>query len=116
MSDFQKLGIPFIIVFISALLVKLGTTYLPALFTPTIYTIVMVIALCIFGASLNSPKRRGGKSVFKKVLAILLVIFLLFSQLGLFTFASMNTVFAFFGVNAFYINMLYIFCGYLFME
>ena len=116
MSDFRKLGIPFIIIFISALVDKLCSTYASALFTSTTFKILIVIALCIFGASLNANKGRGGKSVAKKVIAILIVIFLLFMQLNLFTFSSVATVFNFFGIDAFYINMLYIFCGYMFME
>lgn len=116
MSDFRKLGVPFLIIFISALVDKLCSIYLPALFTSLMFKILMVIALCVFGASLNINKRRGGRSVFKKVLAILMILFLLFMQLQLFTFASVASIFDFFGVDAFYINMLYIFCGYLFME
>ena len=116
MSDFRKLGIPFIIIFISALASKLCSMYLPMMVTSSMFKVLMVAALCIFGASLNANKRRGGRSVVKKVVAILMIIFLLFMQLQLFTFASVANTFNFFGVDAFYINMLYIFCGYLLME
>ena len=116
MNDFRKLGIPFFLIFISALLTKLITTYLISDVTPTLLKVIIVIALCLFGATLNVSRGKCQGNVYKKLIAILIVIFLLFMQLNLFTFASITNIFDFFGVDTFYTNMLYIFCGYLFVD
>lgn len=116
MSDFRKLGIPFLIIFVSALVTKLSSIYLSGFFTPTLFKVLVVVALCLFGASLNASRKKRSYTVWKKVVSILMVIFLLFMQLGLFSFASVAQIFSIFGVDAFYINMLYIFCGYMFVD
>ena len=113
MSDFRKLGVPFLIIFLSALITKLITIYFAALMSTALYKIMIVIALCTFGYYLNVSRRKRNDSVWKKVVAVLIVIFLLFMQLNLFTFASVAHLFNIFGIDAFYINMLYIFCGYM---
>lgn len=115
MSDVRKLGIPFLLIFVSAFVAKLLTTYVVFENSATFLKVLIVTALCLFGATLNTSKARHG-SVWKKVIAILIVIFLLFMQLNLFTFSNVNQLFQFFGVDAFYVNMLYIFCGYLFVD
>lgn len=116
MSDAKKLGVPFLVIFISALLTKLINMYFSDVISDTIFKIIIVIALCTFGATLNSSFRKRSKSVWKKVLAVLIVLFLLFMELNLFTFTSVNEIFQLFGVNSFYINMLYIFCGYMLVD
>ena len=116
MSDFRKLGVPFIIIFVSALVTKLISTYFLDAMSTTLVKIIIVIALCIFGASLNVSRRKRSSSVWKKVVAVLMILFLVFMQLDLFTFASVSQIFSYFGVDAFYINMLYIFCGYLMVD
>lgn len=113
MSDFRKLGVPFLIIFLSALITKLISTYLAIFLTSALYKIMIVIALCTFGYFLNVSRRKRHDSVWKKVVAVLIVIFLLFMQLNLFTFSSVAALFNVFGIDAFYINMLYIFCGYM---
>ena len=114
MSNFRKLGIPLIIIFVSAFVTKMIELYLGSILTSTLNQILIAIALCVFGAALN-PKGRS-KSTWKKVIAILIVIFLLFMQLGLFTFSGVTWLFNLFGVDAFYINMLYIFAGYMMVD
>ena len=116
MSDFKKLGVPFIIIFVSALVTKLIAIYFASSMSDTLVKILIVLALCVFGASLNASRRKRSNSVWKKVVAVLIVLFLLFMQLNLFTFASVSQLFSFFGMDAFYINMLYIFCGYLMVD
>lgn len=116
MSDFRKLGIPFLVIFISALLTKLISIYLVGTISNTVFQIVVVIALCTFGATLNVSFRKRSKSVWKKVVAVLIIIFLLFMQLNLFTFSQVAVIFELFGINSFYINMLYIFCGYMLVD
>lgn len=112
MSDVRKLGVPFLVIFLGALSVKLIDLYLVGGMSEVLMKIVIVIFLCTFGYTLNVSRRRS-KSVWKKVVAVLGIIFLCFMQLDLFAFSSVVNVFALFGINAFYINMLYIFFGYL---
>lgn len=116
MSDVKKLGVPFLIIFVSALATKLLTTYFISEMSSTLVKLIMVVALCIFGASLNRSRNKRSSSVWKKVIAVLIIVFLLFMQLNLFTFAGVSTLFNFFGVESFYINMLYIFCGYMMVD
>ncbi|MFV0381921.1 MAG: amino acid permease [Breznakia sp.] len=116
MSDMRKLGIPLLLIFISALLTKLLTMYVLLDATVTLVKIIVVITLCLFGASLNVTRGKRHGATWKKITAVLLVVFLLFMQLDLFTFTSVSEVFSFFGMNTFYINMLYIYCGYVFVD
>lgn len=76
--------------------------------------IIMVASLFMFGVSLNRKKRSN--AVFRKVVAIVIVLLLLFMQLGFLDLAVVNRWFAYLGMGSFYINMLYIFCGYLFID
>ena len=65
---------------------------------------------------LNKSRKRRNPAVFKKVLAILVMVLLMLMQMGYFTLPFMKDAFDFFGVDGFYINMIYIFCGYLFAD
>ena len=116
MNDLKQLGIPFIIIFISALVTKFITTSMVGSISDTTLKIIVVITLCLFGATLNGALRKRSRCVWKKVVAVLVVIFLLFMQLNLFTFTSVANVFNTLGINVLYINMLYIFCGYMFVD
>ncbi|MEG1638450.1 MAG: amino acid permease, partial [Erysipelotrichaceae bacterium] len=84
MNEFKRLGYPVGIIFISALLIKLIDMYLVFPYTSMLITILTVIALSLFGMSLNKSRKRRNSSVFKKVLAVLIVCFLLLMQLGYF--------------------------------
>ena len=117
MNDFKRLGYPVAIIFISALLFKLMNMYLSKdVLILNVMSILTASALFLFGLSLNKNRRRRSSAVFTKVVAILIVIFLLLMQLGIFSFDIVNDVLFFFGVNSFFINMIYIFCGYLFVD
>lgn len=116
MGDFRKLGVPFLVIFISALLFKILSLYVIQDLNSTLYKFIMVIALFVFGATLNVVRGKRSESVYKKLISVLVVLFLLFMQLNWFTFSSVTSLFAFFGIDAFYINMLYIYCGYLFVD
>lgn len=116
MSDAKKLGIPFLVIFIGALLLKVLDMYLSNIMTPSLTKIITVIILCLFGATLNISFHKRSKSVWKKVVAVLVVLFLLFMELGLFTFTSVSNTFSLFGVNALFIQLLYVFCGYVLVD
>ena len=116
MGDAKRLGLPVVIIFISALLVKLINRFLQFSFTPTLITFLIVVALSLFGMVLNVNRNRRHPAVFKKVFAILVMVLLMLMQMGYFTLPMMKDAFDFFGVDAFFINMIYIFCGYLFAD
>ncbi len=53
MDDVKRLGYPVLIIFLSALIVKLINTYFYSSFTSMLLTIITVSALFLFGTSLN---------------------------------------------------------------
>lgn len=112
----KRLGFPLAIIFLSAFIIKLIDRYLVFPYTSMLVTILIVTALFLFGTSLNKSRKKRNPSVFKKVIAILVVVLLLLMQLGYFTIPFISDTFNFFGVDAFFINMIYIFCGYLFAD
>lgn len=116
MDDVKRLGFPVLIICISAFLSKMIETYVQGDFVHTLMVIVIVSALFLFGLSLNKGRKKKSSAVFRKVIAIVIVVLLLFMQLGYFTLPFMKDIFTFIGIDAFYINMLYIFCGYLFVD
>lgn len=116
MQDTKRLSLPVIIILVSALLVKLINRFFQFSFTPTLITFLIVTALFLFGMVLNGNRKRRNPAVFKKVLAILVMVLLMLMQMGYFTLPFMKDAFDFFGVDAFFINMIYIFCGYLFAD
>lgn len=116
MDDIKRLGYPTLIILLSALITKLLDTYLRGEFTAMLIKIIVVAALFLFGVSLNNSRKRRNQGAFKKVIAILLLILLLFMQLDFFRFDFMSKFLLFFGVDSFFINMIYIFCGYVFAD
>lgn len=116
MEDLKRLGLPVVLILISALLVKLINQFFVFPFTPTLLTFLIVTALFVFGMLLNKSRKKRTPAVFKKVLAILVMVLLMLMQMGYFTLPFMKHAFDFFGVDAFFINMIYIFCGYLFAD
>lgn len=116
MDDLKRLGFPVLIIAISAFLTKLIQSYLTGSFVHTLLIIVTVSALFMFGISLNKSRKKSSNAVFRKVFAVVMVILLLFMQLGYFEIPYVSDAFSFLGIDVFYMNMIYIFCGYLFVD
>lgn len=116
MEDVKRLGFPVAIICLAAFLTKIIESYLVGGFVHTLLVIFAVCALFLFGISLNKSRKKKSTAVFRKVLAIIIVILLLFMQLGYFEIPYISTAFQYIGIDTFYINMLYIFCGYLFVD
>lgn len=116
MEDSKRLGIPICIIFISALLVKLVNQFIKTSFTTILITFLIVAALFLFGMVLNKSRKRRSPAVFKKVVAILVMVILMLMQMGFVTLPVISETFDFFGVDSFFINMIYIFCGYMFAD
>lgn len=116
MDEVKRLGFPVLVIALSAFLTKLIETYLFGEYVQTLLIIVSVSALFMFGVSLNRNRKKKSNAIFRKVFAVVVVILLLFTQLGYFRIPYVSDWMAFLGMGAFYINMLYIFCGYLFVD
>ena len=84
MDDLKRLGFPILIIALSAFLTKLIETYLSGAYVYSLLIIVTVSALFMFGVSLNKSRKKRSNAVFPKVFAVVLVILLLFTQLGYF--------------------------------
>lgn len=116
MDDVRRLGFPVLVIVLSAFLTKLFERYLTGSWVHTFLIIFTVASLFTFGVSLNKSRKKKSNAVFRKVLAIVLVILMLFMQLGYFELPYVSAWFAYLGMGSFYINMLYIFCGFLFVD
>lgn len=115
MKDFKYIGIPFLIILISALLCKLTATYITGNVADVLITFIRVTALFSFGISLNKTNRRNYR-VWKVVFSVAVVIFLVLLELNMFALPILTDLIFFFGVSSFFINMLYILCGYMFVD
>lgn len=115
MKDFKYLGYPLFITLLSALLYQLVVRYISGSFGNTLLILIRVCALFAFGMALNKSTRRH-MSVWKIVISVVLTIFLLLYELGAFALPLLSDALSFFGVGGFFICMLYIWCGYLFVD
>lgn len=115
MRDFKYIGYPLLIILISALFYQLVSTYISGTVQNTLLILIRVCALFSFGMALNKTTRRH-MSVWKIVLSVVITIFLLLYELGAFYLPILSTALTFFGVGGFFICMLYILCGYMFVD
>ncbi len=113
MDDLRRLGVPILVIIISAILSRIVQTYISGRFVATLLTIIMAVALFYFGYALNNRSHRRNPSLIKQIIAILLFVFLLFMQLGYFVAPFLSGILAFLGYQEFYVHMIYIFAGYL---
>ncbi len=115
MKDFRYIGYPLFVTLVGALLYQLVSTYVGGSLQNTLLILIRVCALFVFGMSLNKTTRRH-MSVWKIVLSVVLTVFLLLYELEAFSLPVLSTALSFFGVGGFFICMLYIWCGYLFVD
>lgn len=115
MNDSRRLTASLLLI-VGAAVLSNGMEKLPLSATTehVLLTIFTVVFLFLFGMSLNRKKRSN--AIISKVVAVVITVLLLFMQLGYFYIPNVTTWFAFLGIDAFYTNMLYIFCGYLFAD
>lgn len=115
MKDFRYIGYPLFIILISALLCKLTDTYITGNVHDWLIVLIRIVALFTFGMSLNKASRRR-YTVWKVVFSVVVTLFLLLLELGWFSLPVLTDVIFFFGVSSFFINMMYILCGYMFVD
>lgn len=116
MKDMKRLGFPILIICVAAFLTKVIECYFLEDAVYQILSIMTVALLFMFGISLNKDRKKKNKSIIRKAVASLIVTLLMFMQLGNFELPYVSSWFVFLGIKSFYINMLYIFCGYLFVD
>ncbi len=117
MKDFyHRYALPFIIMVVSSLLVRLIRTYIRGAFSTELVAIVIALCLFCFGLSLNIKKRSRYESWLKKVLLSFILLFFVCWDLGYVVFPAIKSVFDFFGINGFVVYMVYIYCGWAFFD
>ena len=115
MDNIKRLGTPLLVLILAALITRLMNAYMHIPYQSMILLIIEVTSLFLFGMFLNKSHGRRNGSVFKKVFAIVFPVLFLFLQLGFFSFDWLEQfLYLIGGTNAFYIKMMYIYCGYLF--
>lgn len=116
MKEVKRFGLPLVIVIAGAFIAQLIERYMTGMYITTILILWNVALSFGFGVALHGSANKASSAVFRKVIAIVLTILLLFMQLGYFTFPAMESLFMNLGLTKIYINMLYIFCGYMFVD
>lgn len=116
MNELKRLGYPVLIICLAAFFNKLIEKYIVGNITHTLLILVSVGFLFLFGISLNKSRKKKSNAIFRKALAIIILILLLCMQLGYFELPYISSWFTYLGMESFYMNMLYIFCGYLFVD
>lgn len=115
MREFKYIGYPLFIILISALLTKLVTMYTVGALQSALITIIKTCALFGFGMNLNKTRKRR-YSVWKVVFSVIVTLFLVLLELGLFALPILADIIFFFGASSFFINMMIILCGYMFVD
>ena len=114
MKDFKYLGYSLFVVLVGSLLYSIVDRFIPGSIGNTLLILIRVGTLFTFGMSLNKTNRRH-MSVWKIVLSVVLTIFLALYELGAFALPILSTVLSIFG-SSFFVYMLYVWCGYLFVD
>lgn len=116
MKELKWLKSPLAIILISVCLIKLIDTFLVFSFTPALITFLVAVSLFLFGMFLNKNRKRHASDILKKVLAILLMVLCVLMQMGYFSLPFMKDAFDVVGTDAFFIHMIYVFCGHMFAD
>ena len=116
MDDLKKIGIPALFIWISAFLINVIKTYLSFSATDFLVSLGTVLSFFLFGALLNKNRKRKSKSVTKKVIAILLFLFIYMIHYGYIQQTIFDQILLIFGMKNVFIYMLYILCGYMFVD
>ena len=100
MSFARRYGIPFLIMIVSGLIVRLFNLYLPVSIRSTLVTIAIAVSLFAFGLSLHIHKKRRDESWFKKLVISFFLMFFLLWDLGYIVFPQLTSIFNFLGCTA----------------
>lgn len=97
MSFARRYGIPFLIMIVSGLIVRLFNLYLPVSIRSTLVSIAIAVSLFAFGLSLHIHKKRRDESWFKKLVISFFLMFFLLWDLGYIVFPQLKSIFNFLG-------------------
>ena len=114
MNDTRRLGLPLVVMAVSTLVFYLINRYIVSNIATTLLIIIFDISLFLFGVALNSKKK--SHSVYRKVIALVCSIILLFIQVGAVSLPFVDTLKAFFAINPYLVSMLFIYFGFLFVD
>ena len=114
MSDTKRLGMPLLVMAVSTLLFYLMNKLLPNSIAYTCITLMCDIALFLFGMALNA--KRNSRGVYRKVIALICAIILVFIQLGVVSMPWVETLQTAFSINPYLLSMLFIYFGFLFAD
>ena len=110
MSFARRYGIPFLIMIVSGLIVRLFQL------RSVLVTIAIAVSLFAFGLSLHIHKKRRDESWFKKLVISFFLMFFLLWDLGYIVFPQLKSIFNFLGIQGFVIYMVYVYCGWAFFD
>ncbi|OCN04349.1 hypothetical protein A4S06_11465 [Erysipelotrichaceae bacterium MTC7] len=115
MNNFRKLGVPALVILVCALIAFWANP--TSFFVSNFYLYLKIVALIVFGATLNVfSKKNLSRSPYKKIVAVLLVVFMTLIQLNIISLQTSNVIFQLFNPSYFWNDMIYIYCGYLFVD
>lgn len=114
MKDLQRLGLPLLLIIATAILNRFILNIFYGEAVNLIVRLLVIFVLFWLGVLLNPHK--GGKAVFRKVLAIVLLIFMVSMEMGWLSVPAVSNAFTFLGLEGLYFNLLYVYCGYLFSD
>ena len=114
MSDTKRLGMPLLVMAVSTLLFYLMNKLLPNTIAYTCIALMCDISLFIFGMALDA--KRNSRGVYRKVIALVCAIILVFIQLGVVSMPWVETLQTAFSINPYLLSMLFIYFGFLFAD
>lgn len=115
MSDSRRLGFPVLVMVVSTLIVYLISKYISGAFVASLLTIILAITLFMFGITLNKNHRKNA-SVYRKVIALVFTIILVFIQLDAISMPLIDQIRVFLQMSPILTTMLYIYFGYVFVD
>lgn len=116
MEDVKRLGLPLLIVVVSACLTQWIQRFITGQVANTLMITIQAIALFIFGMALHGNLKKTSKAVYRKVIAIIIVFILFCMQMNYIAIPALHNLFTVLGLHSIYMHMLYVFCGYVFVD
>lgn len=114
MNDTRRLGMPILVMIVSTLIFYVINRYFVSDVASTLLILIFDVSLFLFGIALNNKKK--SHSVYRKVIALVCGIVLVFIQLGAVSLPFVETLKAFFAINPYLVSMLFIYFGFLFVD
>jgi hypothetical protein len=111
-----RYGLPFVILIVTGLLVRLEQIFLSGTVETTICSVTMILGAFAFGISLNRQRRRRNESWLKKIVISFLLVYFLLMDLGIVLLPSIMEFFQMIGISGSLLNLLIVYLGYCFFD